>query len=96
MAMTAFLWVQNVLDADNIFGVYRGSGLADADGFLEGGEAAREILNSLSADSYLFHYQTLTGDPLGPPTTLVGTGSFAGTRAFGLPRQTRLGVRLQF
>lgn len=96
LSMTAFLWVRNLLDSDNVFGVYRGSGLPDSDGFLEGGEAERELLNSLSAESYIFHYQALTSDPLGPPTTLVGTGSFAGPRAFGLPRQTRLGVRLQF
>jgi len=89
-SLTAFVWVQNLLNVDNVFGVYRGSGLPDDDGFLVGGEAGREINNATDPDSYIFHYDYYTDDPVGPVQASYTGGGL------GLPRRTRLGVRLSF
>ena len=90
-SLTAFLWVQNLLDQDNVFGLYRGSGLPDDDGFLNGGSAADAIASAEDGDSYVFHYDYYTDNPTG-----AAQASFSGTSAYGLPRRTRLGVRLNF
>lgn len=89
--LNLFLNVQNLLDADNILGVFRNSGLPNTDGFL-GTAAGQALMNAQDKpESYAFHYNYFTSDPGG-----AGAASFGGPRAYGLPRQTRLGLRLTF
>ncbi len=90
-SLTAFLQVQNLFDVDNILGVYRGTGLPDNDGYLDTKGGIDFANSSFSPDSYRFHYRTLVSNPLGS-----GDEDFAGARAWGLPRRTRLGVRFNF
>lgn len=76
-AMTAYLEVENLLDADNVTGVWQYSGLADEDGYLSTQAGLQERpVGSLSRDLYQFRLRT--------------PGNY------GIPRQTRLGVRLSF
>ena len=89
--LNLFLNVQNLLDADNILGVFRNSGLPNTDGFL-GTSTGQALMNAQdNPEAYGFHYNYFTSDPGG-----AGAASFGGPRAYGLPRQTRLGLRLTF
>ncbi len=76
--VTAFLWMQNVLNTVNVQGVYRYSGLPDDDGFLStaGGAQFLESAQPVAETLYRFRNRSLGN--------------------FGLPRLTRLGVRLDF
>lgn len=90
-SLTAFLWVQNLLDQDNVLGVYRGTGLPDDDGFLDTAQGQNQLANAIDAEALAFHYRTFLSNPNG-----LADAPFAGTRAWGLPRRTRIGVRLTF
>ncbi len=76
--VTAFLWVQNVLNSDNIQNVWRGTGLADDDGYL----------------STLAGQQALAANPDVFETLYRNRTNLPGN--YGIPRQTRLGLRLDF
>ncbi len=89
--LMAFLWVENLLDAEGVLGVYRGTGLPDDDGFLSTVDGENTIANQLDRESFLFHYQRYVAHPLGPAIS-----QFAGNRTWMQPRRTRLGVRLTF
>jgi outer membrane receptor protein involved in Fe transport len=98
-SVTGFVWVQNLLDTDNVFGVYRGTGQPNDDGFLGTRRGDAEVSNQFDPEAYRFHYRTYLENPMGPDRAdgFVGfEDSFAGTRAYGLPRRVRLGVRLNF
>jgi outer membrane receptor protein involved in Fe transport len=89
--VTAFLWVENLLDSENIRGVFRSSGLATDDGFLSREAGRNWDSTQLDPASYAFHYSTFLSNP-GPSIA----NNFAGTRAFGAPRTVRVGVRVGF
>ncbi len=84
--LVAFLWIQNLLDTDNIINVYSQTGLADDDGYLSIDQgradvsARRESQSPLLAQSYVDYYGFATESPFN----------------YGIPRQTRLGLRLLF
>jgi len=88
--LNLFLNVQNLLNARNVLGVYRNTGLANTDGFLDGTAGQQAAANSVDAASYIFHYNYATSSPNG-----LGN-AFSGARAIGAPRLTRLGLRLNF
>ncbi len=90
-SLTAFLQVQNLFDVDNILGVYRGTGLADDDGFLDTQTGRDLMASSFDPQAFAFHYRTFLRNPIGP-----AEDDFAGDRAYGLPRRTRLGLRFNF
>lgn len=76
-SLTAYLEVENLLDADNVTGVWGATGLPDDDGYLATEAGRQEYpINSLQRDLYRYR--------------LNATGNF------GIPRQTRLGLRLNF
>jgi hypothetical protein len=77
-SVTAFLWVENVLDADNVQSVWRATGLGDNDGFLATAEGQSYLENGSPSTAALYDYRV----------NLRGN--------YGIPRQTRLGVRLDF
>ena len=77
-SVTAFLWVQNLLDTQNTQGVYRYTGLPDDDGFLATVGGAQFIESAVPASETLYRHRNRQ----------LGW--------VGLPRLTRLGVRLDF
>ena len=76
--LTAFLWVQNLLDTDNTQGVWRFSGLPDDDGFLSTAQGAQFLASAVPASETLYNHRNRT------------------LANIGLPRLTRLGVRIDF
>jgi len=85
-SLVAFLWIQNLLDTDNVQGVYSQTGLADDDGFLVGPEG-RDLVAALNeaqspqfGQSFSDYYRLAAKTPFN----------------YGIPRQTRLGLRLVF
>lgn len=76
-SLTAFLWVENLLDSDNVVDVYRATGLANDDGYLATQEG-RQLYPVGSPDE--LYYRLRINDPFN----------------YGIPRTTRLGVRLNF
>ncbi|HMB89433.1 MAG TPA: TonB-dependent receptor [Rhodothermales bacterium] len=75
--LTAYLWVQNLLDSDNVINVYRFTGLPDDDGYLASPGGQADYPAGTPAN---FYYDTRLESPFN----------------YGIPRQIRLGVRLNF
>lgn len=75
-----FLWVQNVFNNINALGVYRYTGSAYDDGYINSGQAEATLRAATNAQSLVDLYNIRMVDP----------GSFA------LPRLTRLGLALYF
>jgi hypothetical protein len=71
------VWVQNLLDSDNVINVYGATGLPDDDGYLStlGGQA-----------DY----------PTGSPSNFYYDSRLDSPFNYGIPRQVRLGVRMNF
>ena len=84
--LTLFVWVQNLLDNDNVQAVYSQTGLADDDGYLDsplGIDRVNDIASStddIQAASFVDHYGFRARSPF----------------RYGIPRQTRVGFRLNF
>ncbi|MEM1269119.1 MAG: TonB-dependent receptor [Bacteroidota bacterium] len=78
--LTAFLWIQNLLDTDTIVNVYQATGLAETDGWLVSGEGQDFVNNQES------------------PLLASELYGFAADSPFnyGIPRLTRLGLRVNF
>ncbi|QXD16749.1 carboxypeptidase-like regulatory domain-containing protein [Rhodocaloribacter litoris] len=75
--LTAFLWIENLLDQDNVLDVWPATGDPDNDGYLETDDGLAEFPPGSSGRMY---YQFRLRDPFN----------------YGIPRQTRLGFRLNF
>ncbi len=97
-SVTAFVWVENVLDRDNALGVYRASGLPETDGFLSttlGRQRAAAFGSALgdplATTSFSDHYNRWVDSPVG-----VGGNHYSGGPRYSVPRRIRLGVRLNF
>lgn len=100
--MTASLSVLNLLNADNVNsvarlgidgagttpGVYRGTGLPDNSGFLTSPEGQQEIAK------YAGQTVNVNGRPM--TYTQVFQGREANPANFGIPRQIRFGLRLEY
>ncbi len=78
--LNVYLSVQNVLDAQNVIGVYRYTGLADDDGYLASDLGQRELSQVESAQAYSDLYTVRVSNP----------------NNFANPRLVRLGARLNF
>lgn len=76
--LSAFVWVQNLLDTQNVQGVWRATGLPDDDGFLStaGGQQFLSSSEPVAETMYLHRTRSLGN--------------------YGIPRLTRIGVRLDF
>lgn len=76
--LSAFVWVQNLFDGQNINGVWRATGLPDDDGFLAtpGGQQFLGGAVPVTETMYLHRTRNLGN--------------------YGIPRLTRIGVRLDF
>ena len=80
LSMTAFLWIQNVLNSDNVLGVYQATGLPDEDGWRTSGEGRDFLSNQEIPENASYLYGARVADPTN----------------FGIPRQLRLGLRVNF
>jgi hypothetical protein len=96
--LTAFLWVQNLLDSDGVLGVYRVSGEPDTDLFInsdEGIQRAEAFAGGLNdpraADIFRYHYSQYVDAP-----NALGGNHYTGGPRYVLPRRVRLGIRLNF
>jgi hypothetical protein len=78
LMITPYLWVQNLLDADNVTNVWRSTGDPYTTGFLLTQEGRNASANN--GEGYVKDYEALERDP----------GNF------GLPRQIRLGLKMNF
>ena len=87
-----YLWIQNLFDQDQIYGVYRDTGLADDDGFLATDpDAVRALPTELEREAFRFLYSQYVNSPVVQDGFGVSGGQF-----YGLPRRIRLGVTLDF
>ncbi|HUF09235.1 MAG TPA: TonB-dependent receptor, partial [Rhodothermales bacterium] len=80
LGLTAFLWVQNLLNADNTLNVYRATGLPGEDGWRESGEGRDFVRTQEIPENASFLYGVRIDDPTN----------------YGIPRLTRLGLRVNF
>lgn len=76
--LSAFVWVQNLLDTENTQGVWRFTGLPDDDGFLSTAGGQQFLGSSVPVAETLYRHRNRS----------LGN--------FGIPRLTRIGVRLDF
>ena len=90
--LTGYVWVQNLLDTENIVGVYRTTGLPDDDGYLATDpQEIRNLETQLQRDSAEFLYRQFVGGPVAPNVFKASGSSF-----YSAPRRIRLGVTLGF
>lgn len=78
--LRAFIWVQNILNAANVLGVYQYTGSAYNDGYLASPQSIEQKRVATNAQSFIDLYNI----------KMVNPGNFA------LPRLTRLGLSLYF
>jgi hypothetical protein len=78
--LRVFLWIQNLLNAANVLGVYQYTGSAYDDGFLASPQSQEQKRVATNAQSFVDLYNTRVINP----------------NLFALPRLTRLGVALYF
>ena len=78
LMITPYLWIQNLLDADNVTNVWRSTGDPYTSGFLLTQEGRNASANN--GEGFVKDYEALERDP----------GNF------GLPRQIRLGLKMNF
>ena len=90
--LTGYVWVQNLLDTQNIVGVYRTTGVPDDDGFLSTDpQEIRTLGSELERESAEFLYRQFVGGPVAPNVFKASGASF-----YSAPRRIRLGVTLGF
>lgn len=80
MLITPYLWVENLLDADNIVSVYRSTGDPYTTGFLNSEVGQKLMLDQKHPQYYLADRELLERNP----------GNF------GIPRQIKLGLKVNF
>ena len=91
-AFRGYLWVQNLLDQDQVYSVYRDTGLPDDDGFLATNpDAVRALPTDLERDAFRFLYSQYVASPV-----VLDSFGVSGGQLYGLPRRIRLGVTLDF
>jgi hypothetical protein len=92
--MRGYINVQNLLDQNNVFGVYRTTGEVADDGFLTS-NAGQQVINGLDSDLRRNAYQYLYSQYVGGPI-VVSSFKVGGSQLYGLPRSIRLGLTLDF
>lgn len=78
--MNVYLWVSNLFNTLNIADVYRATGNPDDDGFLNAASSQNFIQQQNNEESYIYYYGLKVNNPYN----------------FGVPRQIRLGVKVDF
>ena len=78
--LNIYLWVSNVLNTNNITGVYNGTGNPDDDGYLTDARYQTAVSEKNDPESFRYYYALKMNSPFN----------------YGLPRTIRLGVKLDF
>ena len=78
LRISPYVWVQNLLDADNIVDVWRSTGDPYTTGFLNTSEGRAVVANPRNGQPYVQDYRALERDP----------------DNFGIPRLIRLGLKV--
>jgi hypothetical protein len=78
--VNAYLWISNVLNIQNITGVYRFTGTPDDDGYLAAAQYQPQINGKNDPDAFRNYYGMYVDNPFN----------------YGVPRTIRLGVKLDF
>jgi hypothetical protein len=78
--LNVYLLVSNLFNTRNILNVYRATGNADDDGYLNAAEWQNQINSQNDVDSYRYYYAMKMDSPFN----------------YGIPRTIRLGVKLDF
>ena len=78
--LNVYLWVLNLLNTQNILGVYRFTGVPDDDGYLAAAQYQPTINAQNSPSSFRNYYSMYVDNPFN----------------LGAPRTIRLGVKLDF
>ncbi|MCS7082217.1 MAG: carboxypeptidase-like regulatory domain-containing protein [Bacteroidota bacterium] len=78
--LTVYLWIQNLLNSQNVRAVYPYTGVPNDDGFLATPEGRGELERVLDPISFVQHYRIRADNP----------------NNYGIPRSVRLGVRVNF
>ncbi|MEL7362719.1 MAG: TonB-dependent receptor, partial [Bacteroidota bacterium] len=93
-ALKAYVWVQNLLNTDNIFGVYRTTGLANDDGYLASPDGQQELnrLSDVEREAFDFIYSNYVDSPVQLSTFKTSNAG----QMYGLPRRVRLGLLFSF
>ncbi len=82
-AFRGYVWVQNLLNTDQIYSVYRDTGLPDDDGFLATNpDAVRALPTELERDAFRFLYSQYVASPV-----VLDTFGVSGGQLYGLPRR---------
>lgn len=80
MLITPYLWVDNLLDSDNVVTVYRSTGSPYTTGFLNTPSGEKVVLDSKYPELFKGDYELLEKNPSN----------------FGIPRQIKLGLKVNF
>lgn len=88
-ASTAYLWIENVLGTDNVLVLYRATGQADTDGFLDTPNGQAFVSTASVPESASFNYDAYAEGA----ANIGGPQSTDGTWSDGRPRQLQLGLR---
>ncbi|MFT7155578.1 MAG: hypothetical protein ACI8Q1_000580, partial [Parvicella sp.] len=78
--LNIYVVVNNLFNTKNVLNVYRTTGTADDDGYLNAAQYQNDISNQLDEQSFRNYYALRVNNPFN----------------FGLPRTIRLGVKLDF
>jgi hypothetical protein len=76
--ITPYVWIQNLLDADNVVDVWRSTGSAYTTGYLNSDAGRALIANQNNPEGFAQDYKTLERDP----------------NNFGIPRLIKVGLKL--
>jgi hypothetical protein len=78
--LTVYVQILNVLNTQNVLGVYRYTGDPKDDGYLSSGGGQASVVSAASTQAYIDQYNAKLANP----------------GFFSMPRQTRIGVILNF
>ena len=78
--MNIYLLVRNLFNTVNILNVYRATGNVDDDGYLNAAEFQNAISTQNSEETFRYYYAMKANNPYN----------------YGIPRQIRLGIKLDF
>ena len=75
-SLTPYVWVQNLLDTENIYAVYEGTGEANTSGYLESAEGQSRAANPTTGEEFAYRYDFAQNNP----------------KNYGIPRMILLGL----
>jgi hypothetical protein len=78
--VSVYLWIQNLLNTQNVVAVYRATGNPDDDGFLSTAEGQQLAASQASQQAFIDQYNIRVQNP----------------DNYSLPRRSRIGVRFDF